>query len=151
MTTRTESHSRRRSSRLPLVALLLIGMMTGTAFAEEQEPGLDDLLQLLEQETELATQTKQNADYVPGTVSVLQADELRLLGARTALDGIALVPGLDVQRNRFGAATIRMRSVDFFFNAGNIKVLVDGLPISREAAFQSSAVLLMPIEQLERI
>jgi outer membrane receptor for ferrienterochelin and colicins len=147
----TDTHPTHRIPRVRLTALLFGCLLAGVAFGQEQDPGLDDLLQLLEQETALATQTKQNADYVPGTVSVLQADELRLLGARTALDAIALVPGLDVQRNRFGAATIRMRSVDFFFNAGNIKVLVDGLPISREAAFQSSAVLLMPIEQLERI
>jgi outer membrane receptor for ferrienterochelin and colicins len=147
----TDTCARPRKSRARFAAMLTGCILSGIAFGQEQGQGLDDLLQLLEQETELATQTKQNADYVPGTVSVLQADEMRLLGARTALDAIALVPGLDVQRNRFGAATIRTRSVDFFFNAGNIKVLVDGLPISREAAFQSSAVLLMPIEQLERI
>ena len=133
----------------PLALALGLCLLPGMAAAEDDD--IEALLDILSEETELATRSKQNADYVPGMVSVLHASDMRLIGARTALDALALVPGLDIQRNQFGAATIRVRSVDFFFNAGNIKVLVDGLPSSREAAFQSSAVLLMPIEQIERI
>lgn len=144
-----EARASTLTSLRPLAVALCIGLCPAHAMAQDED--LEALLDLLSEETELATRSKQNADYVPGMVSVLHASEMRLLGARTALDALALVPGLDIQRNQWGAATIRVRSVDFFFNAGNIKVLVDGLPSSREAAFQSSAVLLMPVEQLDRI
>lgn len=126
------------------------GLIAASA-AQAQDEELDQLLELLAEETELATRNRQNADYVPGIVSVLLADEARLLGARTALEALAFVPGIDVNRDQFGSPALRVRSVDFFFNGGNVKVLVDGLPISREAAFQNGAVLLMPIDQIERI
>ncbi len=137
-----------RAARLGLAAALLVGSTLAPA-AEEED--LAELLDLLADETELATRSKQNADYVPGIISVLHADEARLLGARSVLDAIAQIPGLEVNRDPFGSATIRARSIDFFFNGGNVKVLVDSLPISRETAFQNSAILLMPIEQVERI
>lgn len=134
-------------------AALFLALATSLAadIASAQDEDLEALLDILSEETELATSSKQNADFVPGMVSVLHARDMRLLGARNALEALALVPGLDIQRNQYAAATIRVRSVDFFFNAGNIKILVDGLPATREIAFQSSAVLLMPIEQIERI
>ncbi|HEX5754984.1 MAG TPA: TonB-dependent receptor, partial [Arenimonas sp.] len=86
-----------------------------------------------------------------GIINVLHGDEARLLGARTALEALTMVPGIDVNRDQYGSPALRVRGVDFFFNNGNIKVLIDGLPISREAAGQNGAVLLMPIEQIERI
>ena len=124
---------------------------TAVAAAAAAAADQDELLGLLAEETALATHTKQNADYVPGIVNVLHGDEARLLGARTALEALTMVPGIDVNRDQYGSPALRVRGVDFFFNNGNIKVLVDGLPISREAAGQNGAVLLMPIEQIERI
>ncbi len=132
-----------------LLGFALLLAIDGAHAGEDDD--LADLLDLLADETELATRSKQNADYVPGIISVLHADEARLLGARSVLDALAQIPGMEVQRDQFGAATIRVRSIDFFFNGGNVKVLVDSLPISRETAFQNSAILLMPIEQVERI
>jgi outer membrane receptor for ferrienterochelin and colicins len=138
--------------RTELSLALLCGLLSCAGVAHAQSSSAeDDLLALLAEETELATRSKQNSDFVPGIVSVLQGDELRLLGARTALDALALVPGIDVARDRYGAAAIRVRGIDFFFNNGNVKVLVDGQPIAREAAFQNSVLLLMPIEQIVRI
>lgn len=133
--------------------LALAGLLAAPALQAQSEPGeeLDALLELLAEETELATLSKQNADFVPGLISVLHADEARLLGARSVLDAIAMVPGMEINRDQFGAATLRVRSVDYFFNGGNVKLLLDSLPLSRETAFQTSALLLMPIAQVERI
>lgn len=139
----------RRIGLAALVALVALAPVAGTAIASSNEQ--DELLDLLAEETKLATRAKQNADYVPGIVNVLHGDEARLLGARTALEALTMVPGIDVNRDQYGSPALRVRGVDFFFNNGNIKVLVDGLPISREAAGQNGAVLLMPIEQIERI
>ncbi|MGQ0800977.1 MAG: TonB-dependent receptor plug domain-containing protein [Pseudomarimonas sp.] len=140
-----------RPMRFRRLSVLLALTVACTQAVAAEEEDLADLLDLLADETELATRNKQNADYVPGIISVLHADEARLLGARSVLDAIAQIPGMEINRDQFGSATVRARSIDFFFNGGNVKVLVDSLPISRETAFQNSAILLMPIEQVERI
>lgn len=142
---------RRRAAALALLFALAAPAAAGAPAEPAAEAEMAELLALLAEETELATRSKQNADYVPGIVNVLHAEEARLLGARTALEALTQVPGIEVNRDQFGSPALRVRGVDFFFNGGNVKVLVDGLPISREAAFQNGAVLLMPIEQLDRI
>jgi iron complex outermembrane receptor protein len=116
---------------------------------DEQE--LQALLQVLAEETDLATRTRENADYVPGIVSVLTAEEARALGAHSALDAIALLPGIEVNRDTDGAATLRVRGIDAFFNSGNVKILVDGLDTSYSVAARNSATLLMPLQLVERI
>jgi iron complex outermembrane receptor protein len=130
-----------------------LGLFTGVVHAQYNDDEQDqaELLELLAEETDLATRTLQNADFVPGIVSVLQASELHALGKRTVLDALALVPGIETIRDQNGAATLRVRSLDFFFNSGNVKVLVDGLDLAAETSSFNSGVLLMPISQVERI
>lgn len=121
----------------------------GASAGDEQE--LQALLTVLAEETDLATRTRENADYVPGIVSVLTAEEARALGARSALDAIALLPGIEVNRDTDGAATLRVRGIDAFFNSGNVKILVDGLDTSYSVAARNSATLLMPLQLVERV
>lgn len=135
-----------------------LGLLGGIGPVQAQEQQLDadeqeqaELLALLAEETDLATRTLQNADFVPGIVSVLQGSDLAALGKRTVLDALALVPGIETNRDQGGAATLRVRGVDFFFNSGNVKVLVDGLDLAAETSSFNSGVLLMPIAQVERI
>ena len=89
---------------------------THGARAAEPEPAddaeLQSLLEVIAQETEVATRNRQNADFVPGIVTVLGADEARALGARSVLDAIALVPGIEVSRDTRGSATLRVRGLD---------------------------------------
>lgn len=136
-------------SALLLASLLAPAIPTAQqAYSDSEEA---ELLDLLASETDLATRTRQNADFVPGIVSVLHADDLAALGARTVLDGLALVPGIEVSRDAGGNATLRVRGIDFFFNSGNVKVLVDGLDMGAETSALNSAILLMPMAQVERI
>jgi iron complex outermembrane receptor protein len=146
-----------RSAPTRLAFALCVAGLLGAGAVRAQETNAQDqaeseaLQGLLAEQTDIATKTRENADYVPGIVSVLHADEAELLGARTVLDALSMVPGVEINRNERGAGVLRVRGIDFFFNAGNVKILVDSLPISREAAFQTSGILLMPIEQVDRI
>lgn len=45
-----------------------------------EEKELADLLSIVQQETDVATKTRMNSDYVPGIVSVLEGDDLEALG-----------------------------------------------------------------------
>ncbi len=110
-----------------------------------------ELLAVLKQETELATKTRMNSDFVPGIVAILEGDRLRALGARTVWDALPYVPGVLATRDRSGTSSVSVRGVPFPFNSGSIQILLNGSPIWREAAGLNGSVLYMPMAQVERI
>ena len=131
-------------------------LIAATAFAQQQPPPSDDkemqeLLSIVQQETAVATKTRLNSDYVPGTVTVLESDELEALGVRTAGEALGLVPGMQWVRDQSSSDSVIVRGLDFPFNAGNIQVLLDGVPIARQDGGVTTSALLIPIEQIERI
>ncbi len=136
------------SMRWLALGLLLAGAVQAQTSEEEE---LEALLALLDEETEIATQTRLNADYVPGVVTVLRGEDVAALGARHVLDALALVPGIEALRDDIGNATLRVRGIDYFENSGQVKVLVNGLSYARETAGQNGSVMLMPIELVDRI
>ncbi len=116
---------------------------------DDQE--LANLLNVLAEETAVATKTRMNGDFVPGIVTVLQGDELEALGFETAGQALALVPGIQAVRDRNGLPSVIVRGLDFPFNSGNVKVLIDGVSLSREAAGINGIALQIPIAQVERV
>ena len=117
----------------------------------EDEQWLQDMLQVMDESTEIATQTRLNADYVHGTVSVLQGRNLEALGVRNVWEALALIPGVIITENGRGELFIGVRGFSAPFNAGNIKVLLNTVPMSRDSSGLSSQALSLPIEQVERI
>jgi len=132
-----------------LATSLLLASHAHAQDSEEEE--LQALLALLDEETEIATKTRLNADYVPGVVTVLRGDDLAALGARHVLDGLAQVPGIQALRDDLGNATLRVRGIDFYENSGQVKILVNGVSYARESAGQNGSILLIPIEHVDRI
>jgi outer membrane receptor for ferrienterochelin and colicins len=133
---------------LPLcVALALASPVS----AQEEDEELAELLDVLSEETEVATRTRMNSDYVPGIVTVLDAERISQLGARTVWDAMSFVPGVEAWRDASGTPTISVRGIPFPFNSGSVQVLIDSVPIAAEAAGINGAALLMPIELVERI
>lgn len=139
--------------------LLAMGALGSAAWAQapEQQAAysdedlLSELLAVVDEGTELATATRMNVDFVPGMVTVLEADQMAALGARTVLDALALVPGVLSARSLKGEPVLVVRSVPFPFNSGNVKVTVNSISMSRESSGLSSSVLHWPLEQVERI
>src|SRR3954471_15728043 len=87
-----------------------------------EDTELQDLLSIVQQETEVATKTKMNSDYVPGIVTVLEGDELEALGVITAGEALGLVPGMFSVKDRLSNQAVISRGLDFPFNAGNILI-----------------------------
>ncbi len=110
-----------------------------------------ELMQVMEEGTELATTSRMNADFVPGIVTVLQGRELETLGMRTVWEALSLVPGLRANRKGIGEPILEVRGIGFPFSSGNVKVLVNSISMNRESAGNNSSVLLMPISQVDRI
>ncbi len=123
----------------------------GTAGAQTEEKELADLLNIVQQETDVATKTRLNSDYVPGIVTVLEGDELEALGIRNAGEALGLVPGMQAMMNERGAASVIVRGLDFPFNAGNTQVLLNGIPVARQDGGFNTSVLMIPVEQIDRV
>ncbi|MFT5369233.1 MAG: hypothetical protein ACI8V2_004207 [Candidatus Latescibacterota bacterium] len=69
--------------------------MNDLTFAQNEDLAeLEELMQILDEETTVATKTKLNSDYVPGMVTVLQGRDLEALGIATVWEALSLVPGM---------------------------------------------------------
>jgi len=112
---------------------------------------LEDLLKIVSEETEIATKTRMNGDYVPGIVSVLHGEELLALGARTVWDALSMVPGIEAVRDPSGVPSLVVRGIQFPFNSGNVKVLIDSMPAARDNAGINTVILDLPIQLVDRI
>lgn len=62
-----------------LSAIMFLALATSTTFVPHLYAE-DDLTQLLDEMTELATKTRLNVDYVPGSMSIIRGEELKSLG-----------------------------------------------------------------------
>lgn len=131
-----------------LAVLLLLAL---PLFAQEEDPELAALLEVLENETAIATKTRMNSDFVPGVVTVLESDEMEALGFETVWEALAMVPGMQPVRDPGATPSLIVRGIQFPFNNGNVKILVDGVPLTRESAGINSTALNLPVEAIERI
>lgn len=117
----------------------------------EDRQELMALLTVLEEETKIATKSKMNNDYVPGMVTVLHGDHLETLGIGTVAEALSMVPGIQVSYGRTGEPSAKVRGIAFPFNAGNIKIMMNSIALSRESSGMNSSVLLVPVSQVDRI
>ncbi|MCB1768639.1 MAG: TonB-dependent receptor [Candidatus Competibacteraceae bacterium] len=117
----------------------------------QDEAWLGELMQVLDESTEIATKSRLNVDYVPGMVTVLQGRELETLGMRTVWEALALIPGVMLLQGKRGELFVGVRGFTSPFNSGNIKVLLNSSPMSRESSGLTSQALSLPIEQVDRI
>ena len=131
-----------------LLSLANAGYAVETTADDSQ---LNDLLALLENETELATKTGMNANFIPGIATVLNGDELLARGARTVWQSLSLVPGIAQGLEMTGERQILSRGVGFGYASGNVKILLDGVSMNSTLLATANAVLDIPIEQIERI
>lgn len=140
--------------RLPLTVALAAALLAPHASARAQdqaEPELNDLLEVLKEETDIATKTRMNSDFVPGIVTVLDAEKLEALGVRTVYDALRFVPGVEATLDGNGAPSATVRNLPFPFNSGSIQILLNSIPIGRESSGLNGSALYLPIEQVERI
>src|SRR5947209_8179722 len=124
-----------------LVALPLFAIDADQQQQKGEEKELDDLLSIVKQETDVATKTRMNSDYVPGIVTVLEGDELEALGVTTVGEALGLVPGMNFVRDDRSTPLMIVRGLDFPFNSGNIQILVNSIPITRSDSGINTAAL----------
>ncbi|MBK5940874.1 TonB-dependent receptor plug domain-containing protein [Halochromatium roseum] len=143
---------RAASTRL-LGALLSAAVSSAPAQTETtaDDAKLQDLMALLEQETELATRSGMNADFVPGMATILLGENLMARGVRNVGEALTLVPGISQGLEMTGERQILSRGVGYGYASGNLKVLLDGVSMNSTLYATANPVLNIPIEQVERI
>ncbi len=154
MSTKNYPYSIRSLSVLVILALLTSGNLT---FAQEEKPAeLSEFFNLVEQETEPITTGVSRPTLmkdVPASITVVTADEIKLLGLRNLTDVIDfIVPGGigGIHRSsRTGLYAFRGITVD---NNGKYVFMVDGLNVgdlTQFGAFNERFLGLM--DELDRI
>lgn len=118
---------------------------------EAEDPELTALMDLLDEETELATQSKMNADFVPGTLSLLHGDELQSYGIATVAEALNQVAGFYTSNNNSGNTVSVVRGVGVNLSSSNLKILLNGVATNRPVDASADSILRMPITQVERI
>ncbi len=114
------------------------------AQAEESHP--DELFTLLEQESELATKSKKNIDYLPGLITVLQQSELKRFGFQNVKEALEMVPGIG-----FSTKGLIVRGIGNAYISGKTKIMLNGVGFNDTTTSSALSILKLPIETVERI
>lgn len=109
------------------------------------------LLEDLGEQTRIATRTKLNIDYAPGTISILHGDDLMAHGARTVWEALELVPGFEMSMDETGNRQVLVRGVGRTYSSGNIKLLLNDVALNSELLSLANPLLNMPVEQVDRL
>ena len=136
-----------------LLAPLPIYAQNGTLDVStgDEEKELNQLLELLQEQTSLATKSRLNADYVPGMMTVLHGHELSNRGVRTVWEALALVPGVDLSIEDTGRKQVVIRGIGRTYASGNSKILLNGTSMNSSYLAHANPVMNIPVEQVERI
>ncbi|WP_049757642.1 TonB-dependent receptor plug domain-containing protein [Magnetococcus marinus] len=125
------------------------------ASAEMEEGGdleaLESLLTVLDEQTDIATKTRMNVDFVPGLVTVLHGQEMLERGALTVWEALRFVPGIEPSIDKTGGRQVLVRGVGGGFASGNMKILLNGVPFNATLAATADPVLNLPLEQIKQI
>ena len=126
-----------------LIALLFTASPLGAAETDFQG---DELFALLEQESELATKSKKNIDYLPGLITVLQQNELKHFGFQTVMEALEMVPGID-----FSQKGLIVRGIGNAYISGKTKIMINGVALNDTTTSSARSILQLPVEMVQRI
>ncbi len=104
------------------------------AVLQEVEISLDDTFDVFDglvkkHHTEVATGVKQSTQRAPAVTSVITAQDIEVMGARTLEEALQSVPGFQVSYNWYNTPVYSIRGVSSSFNP-EVLVLVNGFRIN---------------------
>ncbi|MBU0483119.1 MAG: TonB-dependent receptor [Proteobacteria bacterium] len=148
----------RKDIWLVLLGLFLLLPLTSQAgeIEEDDSEAITSLLemdleQLTELEVELATGTSKPINLAPAVASVITAEQIEQLGARSIQEVLEMVPGLHVTPSSKNAMspTYSIRGIQTSVNP-QVLILQDGVPISA-AYYGSRPSFRQPVANILRI
>ena len=137
---------------IPVCLSLTLGVAApAVAESHREEDELNRFMDLLQQQTDLATETRLNADFVPGIVSVLNHEQMQRRGFRTLWEALSSIAGVQGTMNETGMRSISIRGIGGLFETGKVKLLLNGKPLNASASATTGTLYDTPIEQIERV
>jgi outer membrane receptor for ferrienterochelin and colicins len=148
-----------------IVALVFIHSPVLSA-SSEADPGKEDinqnqsdadeeeftrLVQFIDKYTDIATKTKLNVDFVPGMVTVLRGEDLKVRGINNVWEAMSLVPGMDIRLNNMGLRDVLVRGIGNTIASGNLKIQLNGISMNSALWGKAYPALDIPVEQIDRI
>lgn len=130
--------------RTGLLILALVG--AGAYGADFFDLPLEELLEV---PVSVASQTKTTARNSPAAVTVITAEEIHLLGARTLLDVLELVPGFHLGSDVSGVISLGVRGN--WAQDGKILLLIDGIAVTESLFGTLQLGNRYPLESIARI
>jgi len=131
---------------MKIIPLLLISL---TLLANNNDDTLN-LLEDLDNASQISTRTKLNINKSPAIVSILHADELQKIGITDLYTALETVPGIEISMGSGGAKQINMRGNKSLVT-DKLKFMIDGVSINAQLSGANHFYLNMPIENIERI
>ncbi len=136
-----------------LIALLSASLAGRVVYAQDaaEQDELNQFLDLLAQQTTIATKTRLNADYVPGMVSVLNAGQMQRRGLRNLWEALETLPGVQTTIDETGMRSISVRGIGELFEPSKVKLLLNGQAVNVSASATTGTLYDTPVEQIERV
>lgn len=144
-----------------LIALPLILGFSSSSFAQKDAASLGNLSieDLMKIEVTSASKKAQPLDSAPAAITVITQDDIHRSGARTIVEALRLVPGLQIGRytQNYYAVTVRgFNNPNFDGSNGNkLLVLLDGrslyMPYTSTVYWEVEDMLLEDIDRIEII
>ncbi len=99
----------------------------------------------------LATKTHNNAQSVPGMISIIDGVRLQNQGFSTVWDAIAALPGVQTSIDATGQRILVIRGVGKTFSSGKVKLLLNGIAMNTTTTATANTLLNLPVQQVARI
>ncbi|MCD6433637.1 MAG: TonB-dependent receptor [Sulfurimonas sp.] len=128
--------------------LLIVFILLGSLLSASELDFEADLLQSLDEVSEIATKTKLNIDDTPSFVTVLHSQKLQKLGIDNVFEALGLVPGVQLKKEKTGVPVVVFRGVT---QKGEVKLMIDGVSINNSYRGSIYHYLDFPIEMIKRI
>ncbi len=117
------------------IKLIALYFLSTTVYAADQVIGVDlaleEEIKYLHAEAYTVTASKilENIDKSVATVSVIDSQQIRTMGARNLLDVLRIVPGLGITQSEQGFAEVEARGVRTAITSPKILLMINGHPL----------------------
>jgi len=146
-------------SRFLIVSLTLFLLSFHNQSVASESSGqttMDTLLamsleELIEVEISIATRSPLPVQKAPAIATVVTANDIRIMGARTLVDVLERIPGIGVTRNHYSVYAIDIRGLKAI-RQNKVRFMVDGHTINMPTVGESFwAFEDLSVEQVERV
>ena len=132
------------------ISTAFISTHSASGYSNEQQE-IDTLLQLLSSQTTLATNTRLNADFVPGIINIMSGEEMQRKGFTNLWQVMGYMPGVQRTIDSTGMRTLTIRGISQSIGSGKIKLLLNNVTLNSSSSSTTGTFFDTPVHQIDRV